>query len=146
MLDNILNLIKDTVTQSIGKNKDVPEEKKVQAVNVTTQALANGLKENLHLGNLSHLTSLLKGGTAVEKNPITHNIMGSVSSSLIQKIGLSPTIAGLIANSIVPLVMKVISGKVNDKNEKGFDVESLIQTFTGKSKEGIMGKLGKLFS
>lgn len=146
MLDNILNLIKDTVTQSIGKNKDVPEEKKVQAVNVTTQALTSGLKENLHLGNLSHLTSLFKEGSSVEKNPVTHNIMGTVSSSLIGKIGLSPTIAGLIANSVVPLVMKVISGKVNDKNEKGFNVESLIQTFTGKSKEGIMGKIGKLFS
>lgn len=146
MLDNILNLIKETVTQSIGKNKDVPEEKKVQAVNVTTQALTSGLKENLHLGNLSHLTSLFKEGSSVEKNPVTHNIIGTVTRSLIQRIALSPTIAGLIANSVVPLVMKVISGKVNDKNEKGFNVESLIQTFAGKSKEGIMGKIGKLFS
>lgn len=145
MLDNILNLVKETVTQSIGKNKDIPEDKKAQAVNVTTQALASGLKENLNPGNLSHLTSLFKGGNSVEKNPVTTNIIGTVSNSLIQKIGLSTPIAALIANSVVPAVMKVISGKVNDPKEKGINVESLIQSFTGKSGDGILGKIGKLF-
>lgn len=145
MLDNLLNLIKETVTHSIGNNKEIPEDKKAETVDVTTQALASGLKENLHAGNLSHLTSLFKKGSSVEKNPVTTNIIGTVSSSLIQKIGLSSPIAALIANSVVPAVMKVISGKVNDPKEKGINVESLIQGFAGKAEGGILGKIGKLF-
>lgn len=146
MLDNLLNLIKETVTHSIGNSKEVPEDKKAETVDVTTQALASGLKENLHPGNLSHLTSLFKKGSSVEKNPVTTNIIGTVSNSLIQKIGLSSPIAALIANSVVPAVMKVISGKVNDPKEKGINVESLIQGFAGKAEGGILGKIGKLFS
>lgn len=146
MADNLLNLIKETVMHSIGKNKDIPEDKKTQTVDVTTEALASGLKENLHVGNLSHLTDLFKAGSSVEKNPVTTNMVGTVSSSLMQKIGLSSPVAALIANSVVPAVMKVISGKVNDPKEKGINVESLIQSFAGKEEGGILGKIGKLFS
>ena len=146
MADNLLNLIKETVMHSIGQNKDILEDKKAQTVDVTTEALASGLKENLHVGNLSHLTDLFKAGSSVKKNPVTTNMVGTVSSSLMQKIGLSSPVAALIANSVVPAVMKVISGKVNDPKEKGINVESLIQSFAGKAEDGLLGKIGKLFS
>jgi len=155
MLDNILNLIKSTVSNEVAQNSNIPEEKKIQTVEATTQAVGEGLKQNLNLGNMGNLVNLFKGSSSVsQSNPIVNNITSSVVSQLVQKVGLSQGIANTIASAIVPTVMKVISGKVNDPNEKGFSVESLIETFSGKKndsssngvEEGIMGTIGKLFS
>jgi len=147
MLDNILNLVKDTVAHSISGNNNIPEEKKYQAVETTTHAVTDGLKNNLNLGNMSNLMNLFNGGSSATSNPITNNIIGTVTSELVQKVGLSQSVANIISTSVVPLVMSVISGKVNDPNEKGFNIESLIHTFSGSENNGnsILGSLGKLF-
>ncbi|NDV66742.1 DUF937 domain-containing protein [Bacteroides sp. 224] len=145
MLDGILNLVKETVIKSISNNENVPEAKRADAVNVTTEAVTNGLKENLTLGNLSNITDLFKKGSSATKNPITNNIIEMVTSSLIQKIGLSQSVANMISTTVVPMVMKAISGKVNDPNEKGFSIESILESVSGGKADGLLGKLGKLF-
>lgn len=146
MLDNILNLVKDTIASSIGGNSNVPEDKKAATVETATQAVTHGLKENFTLSNLSNLTSLFGGGSSISNNPITNNIVGSVTSELIQKVGLSQSVANVISTTVVPLVMKVLSGKVNDPKEKGVNVESLIETFSGSGGgHGILNSLAKLF-
>lgn len=149
MLDNILNLVKDTVANSISGNSSIPEDKKDATVETATHALTHGLKENFTLSNLSSLTSLFSGGGSLSNNSITNNIVGSVTSELIQKVGLSQSVANMVSTTIVPLVMKVISGKVNDPNEKGINVESLIETFSGNSGSGgghgLLSSLAKLF-
>ena len=148
MLDSILNLVKDTVANTVNSNGSVPEDKKSQTVETTTHAVANGLKENFTLGNMSNLINLFSSGSSAGSNPITNNIASTVTSALIQKVGLSQSVANMISTTVVPLVMKVISGKVNDPNEKGFNVESLIETFSGGGDNkggGLLSSLGKLF-
>lgn len=154
MLDNILGLIKNTVSSGILNNNIVPDNKKEQAVQTTTQAMATGLKQNLNPGNIGNLMSLFgKGNNAATSNPITSNLQNTVASSLVKEVGLSQTIATAIAATVVPMVMKAISGKVEDPNEKGFNLESLIHSFSGSGNneqhtdtEGnILSSLGKLF-
>lgn len=146
MLDNVLNLVKDTIANSISGNNSIPEDKRAATVETATHAVTHGLKENFTLSNLSSLTSLFGGGGSLSNNPITNNIVGSVTSELIQKVGLSQSVANVISTTVVPLVMKVISGKVNDPNEKGINIESLIETFSGSGGgHGILNSLAKLF-
>lgn len=147
MLDSILNLVKDTVANTVNSNGGIPEDKKSQTVETATHAVTNGLKDNFTLGNMSNLINLFKGGNSTNSNPITNNIVSSVASELIQKVGLSQSVANMISTTVVPLVMKVISGKVNDPNEKGINIESLIETFSGGDSKGggILSSLGKLF-
>lgn len=149
MLDSILNLVKDTVAHTVNNNGSVPEDKKSQTVETTTHAVANGLKENFTLGNMSNLINLFKGQSSASSNPITNNIASTVTSELIQKVGLSQSVANMISTTVVPLVMNLISGKVNDPNEKGFNLESLIETFSGGGGDnkggGLLSSLGKLF-
>ncbi len=155
MLDNILGLIKNTVSSGILNNSIVPDSKKEQAVETTTQAMANGLKQNLNLGNIGNLMSLFGKGnnTAATTNPITNNLQNTVASSLVKEVGLSQTIATAIAATVVPMVMKAISGKVEDPNEKGFNLESLVHSFTGHSDNNqqtdngnsILSGLGNIF-
>ena len=148
MLENVLNLINGPVKELISNNQSIPEEKKTQAVNVTTHAVAEGLGKYLTADNMSKLAGLFNGGTVTTgSNSIVQSVESAVASALTQKVGLSGGIATAIATTVVPAVMNIISGKINDPNEKGFNLESLIHTFTTGSndKGGILGTLGKLF-
>lgn len=138
--------------------------KKQQAVEETTKTVADGLKQNITPGNISGLKSLFTGGGAssITGNPIVQNIEKMVINTLIQKVGLSPNISNSVASSIVSAVAGNLSNKVQDPNEKGFDLQSLIGAFTGGGNKtttsqntasaastnhtgDILGTLGNLF-
>jgi len=150
MLDSILNIVKEKAMDVISNNSQIPEEKKEATVQTTTHALADGLKQNLNLDNLSGLSSLFGGGGLSSGNPIVSNIQSTVVNALTQKVGLSPAIATTVASTVISAVMNVLSKKVNDPNDKGFNLESIVGAFTGGNKSGsgggdLLGSLGKLF-
>ncbi|NDV57899.1 hypothetical protein [Bacteroides sp. 519] len=148
MLDNILELVKGTVSGAITGNSQVPEAKRTQAIETTADAVTDGLKQNFSLSNIGDLMSLFGGSSSTQKNPITSSIENTVTNALVQKVGLSKAIAAGISSAVVPLVMNAISGKVNDPKEKGFSLEGLIESFSGKGDNdggGLLGKLGGLF-
>lgn len=131
MLDNILNIVKSTVSNVVSGSEEVPQEKKYQTVETATSAVADGLKRNFNVGNTSNLINLFVGNNASSSNPIMGNIQNSVVSELVKKVGLPQSAANMVSAKIVPMIMSAISGKVNDPNEKGFDIQSLVRTFSG---------------
>ncbi len=155
MLDNILNIVKEKAMDVVTGSNAIPEEKKQQTVETTTHALADGLKQNLNIGNISQLASLFGGGSTPVENPMITSIKTNVVNALTQKVGLSQGIATTIATTVISAVMKTFSNKVNDPNEKGFNLESLVEAFTGSNNTnaqtnqsdggGLLGSLGKLF-
>jgi len=152
MLENIFNLVKNTVSGTVANNNAIPENKKAETIETTANAVTDGLKQNFSLGNVGHLMDLFKGSTSVQSNPVTNSIQSTVSNALVKQVGLSSTIATTIAAAVVPMVMKAISGKVNDPNEKGFNLESLIHSFGGGDgnnesnlESEVLGGLGKIF-
>lgn len=147
MSQEILDLIKDNVMNIITNNDSVPNEKKGQAIEATSQALFEGFKNNISLDNLSSLANLFSG----EKNNLASNqfvngVQNDVVSSLIQKVGLSKAVADTIAVAVVPMVIKAFSSKINDSSS--FNLNSLIDLFSkgDNNSGGILGTLGKLFS
>lgn len=150
MLDHILDLVKDQAMRVISGNSDVPAEKKDAAVETTTSAILDGLKSNITPDNISVVTNLL-GLTSNNNasNKIVDSIQGSVISSLIEKVGLSKSVANTIATTVVPALMSLLSKKNADKNDS-FDIGSLIKSVTGgddskKSGGGLLDALGGLF-
>lgn len=146
MLDSILNLIKTTVSKEITGDM-VPQDKQAQTVETTTQALADGLRQHLNGGNISHLLDLLKGEKTPADNPVVGNLQSNVVSSLMQKVGLSQNVAGRIATAVIPAVMKMFSGKAKEMEGQGVDVNSLIHSFssTDGSKTNLLESVGKMF-
>jgi len=150
MLENILSLIKGPVMEAITSNQAVPENKKPQAIEATTSAFAEGLKQNATPDNLAKLAGLLNGGSLSSSSSLVQNMEGVISGALTQKVGLSQGIAATIATAVVPMVMSALSGKIKDPNEKGFNLESVLGSLTGgKTGEGgiggVLGSLGHLF-
>ncbi|GHV17683.1 hypothetical protein FACS1894169_13280 [Bacteroidia bacterium] len=147
MLDGILDLIKDQALGAITNNANVPDDKKEAAIETTTNAIADGLKNNLSLDNVSSLLGLFSSGdSATTNNQTVNSIQTSVVSSLSEKVGLSKEVAGSIASAVVPALLQLLSKKSGDTNDS-FNFESLLESFTGGSGKGggILGILGKLF-
>jgi len=152
MLENILELVKDQVLPAINK-ADIPEEKKQQAVDTTASTILDGLKDQLIPDNLSELMNLFgkgSGSSSFGSNVMVQTIQSSVVSALTQKVGLNSGIANTIAGVVVPAVVNMLSSKVEDSNEPGFNLESLVKSLTGSDsgndgKGGLAGMLGSLF-
>jgi len=142
---------------AINTNDAVPEEKKAVAINSTTDAIADNLKQHFTPANLSQLTSLFGSGKAASSsNFLVDGIKSTIVNVLVQKVGLSQVVSNSIASSIVPTLMSALSNKVNDPNEKGFDIGSLVGMLSGggnnnsntagNSAGDVLGTLGKLFN
>jgi len=148
MLDKILDLVKDQAANVITNNSQVPEEKKNAAVETTTNAIADGLKDQLTSGNISNIMSLFGGG-ADSGNALSGSLQNSVVSALADKVGLNRGVATTIAATVVPALISLVAKKHNDSNDS-FDLGSILGSFTGgsdgkKSGGGLMDMLGGLF-
>lgn len=143
MLDGIIDLVKDQALGAITNNAGVPADKKEAAVETTTSAVVNGLKDQLTPDNLSNILGMFSGGSASNSN-LTSGLQSSVVSALSEKVGLSPAVANSIASTVIPAIMGLIAKKHNDSNDS-FSLESLVESVTGKQSGGILGALGGLF-
>jgi len=152
MLDSVLNIVKEQAMKAISNNSEVPAEKREETIQTATHAVADGLQQNLNLGNMSNIASLFGSGSGLASNPIVNNIEGTVVNALVQKVGLSQGIASTVATTVINAVVNALSHKVNDPNDKGFNLESIVGAFTGGKQNGnnsssgnILSSLGKLF-
>ncbi len=144
MLEGIIDLVKGQVLPAITNNTEIPADKKEAAVETTTSTIVDGLKEHFTPDNLSAITSLFSGGSSGGSN-IVSGLQSSVVNTLSEKVGLNKEVANSIASAVIPAIMGLFSQKVNDPNDKGFSLESLVTAFGGKSGGGILGMLGGLF-
>lgn len=152
MLEGILDLVKNEALSAITGNADVPADKQDAAVETTTSTIVDGLKNQLSFDNIGAITSLLGGNGATTSNPIVTGIQNSVASALTSKVGLNQGVSTMIASTVVPAIFNLFMKKNNDPNDSGFNVESLIKSFTGGNDSsggniagGILGALGNLF-
>ncbi|MCD7915317.1 MAG: hypothetical protein LUG96_08730 [Tannerellaceae bacterium] len=148
MLENVLNLIKSHAMDAINNNPEIPEDKKAQTVETTTQAVTDGLKQNLNMSNLTNLKNMLSGGTAsATSNPIVDSIKNTVINALVQKVGLSQGIASTLSSTIVPSIFSAFASKAGQANGgQGLDLGSIMSQLgssNGDNQEGLLGALGK---
>jgi uncharacterized protein YidB (DUF937 family) len=161
MLDQLTKLVEQHAGKAIVQNDAVPNQNNNAAIQEVANQIFNGLKTQVAQGNVQQVVSMFKGQNAqnVSSNPLVSNLINQVSSSLAQKFGMSPQAAQNIAQSLLPTVMNSFVQKTNDPNNNEFDLQNMMQGFTGNSKfdvssvvnqiggkaGGITGALGKLF-
>lgn len=144
MLDNIIQLVKDEALGVIANNAEVPGDKKEAVVETTTSTIVDGLKDHFTPDNLSAITSLFSGESPAGGSDIVNSLQNSVVNALSEKVGLNRDVANSIASAVIPAIMNLFSNKANDPNDTGFNIESIIGAFGGKSSGGILGMLGGL--
>lgn len=156
MLENIIQLVKDQVLPVINNNADIPENKKNDAIETTTNSILEGIKKQLMPDGISDISNMFSNS---ESSPINNfgntemikGVESTVSSALSDKIGLNAQISTAIASAIVPIVINMLKQGASKDGESSFDISSLIGMLTGNNNQnkekdgGILGKLGGLF-
>lgn len=153
MLERVLDMVKNYAEGAVASRPEIPEEKKQETVQATTDAVMDGLKQNFNSSHLSDLTSLFSGdhkATADSSHPILSNIETTLVHTLVQRVGLSQGVASSLATHIVPSLMNSFTDRIKGPEHTEFNLDSLIGAFSeGNHTDGngssILGTLGKMF-
>ena len=147
MLENLLNLVKENAGDAIVNNPAIDNQFNDAAIGETSSHIIDGLKNEYSSGNIGGLMGLLNGGVQnIASNPIVGNIISSLAATLGNKFGVDATQAGQMAAKLVPTVISQLTSKINDPNDKSFDLQGIISAFGGGGVGGMIGGLfGKLF-
>lgn len=142
MLDQLKGLIKEYGADAIITNPAIPNERNDEAVDLASNSILDSLKNMVASGNINEVQSLFNTPDQnVGETAAANNIKGNFVEGLMQKFGLDQGKAGLIASSLIPMVLSKLVGKTNDPNDNGFDLSSIMGSLTGGNLGDILGNL-----
>jgi hypothetical protein len=136
MLEELLNLVKGTATESVVNNADIPNENNNAVIAEATNTVASGLRNMVAGGGLQNILSLFSGGQQQDgksllSNPIVNMMVGHFAGKLMSKYNLQGNQASNVANNLIPNVISNLINKTNDPNNSSFSIEGLLNSITG---------------
>ena len=138
MFDEIVGLIKNATTEAVEAHQDVPNEKADAIAQEASHSILGDLQNGLKGGNVTDILGMLSGKkTDVAGNATTQQMTGNFVSNLTQKLGLSSSTASSLGASIIPSVLSKLTGKINDPNDSGFDLQGIVNQLTGGKTAGV---------
>ncbi len=146
MIDAILNTLKGEVGNQIMEKANIPSDKLDDVMNVIGDSAKNEVLSQMTSGGLSTMMNLFSNNSnSSSANQLQSNIQNSIISGLIQKLGLSEGVANTISQTVVPVLIGLIT-KQNSKTPD--DDPSPITDIFGKvaGNKGVGDVLGNLFN
>ncbi len=118
MFNEILQLVKEHITNSPEIANQIPDDKKEAVYNEISTHLHSGLKNDQSLpGGTENILSMLENAVA-SNNPLVNAIEGGIVGSLASKFGLSPAVTGAVAGALPGLIQKY-ARRAADPNDTG---------------------------
>lgn len=144
MIDQLKKLVENYAGDAVIRNKDVPDEKNAEAIDAITSGIEEGLQNEVRQEKYEEFLSMFQQkGKSLSGNPAVSNIMNSVVGNLSSRLGLSPQVSQSIAASLIPMVMNGLVKRTNDPNDKDFDLQDMLKSFSGKEGLDVNELLGK---
>ena len=138
MFQELINLVKENAGSVIQNNPAIPADKKEEAVQIAGSSVMDGLKNSLMSGNIKDVLKLFSGGGAdTASSPVTQNVNNTLTENLSSKLGIPASQAGGIASAIIPMILGKLVNKTNDPNDKSFDLQSMLNQFSGGKTSGM---------
>ena len=151
MLESILSSAKGLIGEKMSEF-NVPTDKLDDVVELSGDSVKENLMEQVTSGKLDGVMNLFKGKANTDSsNPLVSGIIQSLTSKLTSKLGLDAGTSNQLASSVIPMVMKMVSGKFqeSDKSDDAAGVASFLGMdggdMMGKAKDMLGGSIGKLF-
>lgn len=136
MLKELFNLVKESSTDSVINNPEIPNEKNNEVVAEATNTVASGLRNMVAGGGLQNVISMFtnkgqnKGGGLLS-NPLVNMMIGHFSGKLMSKYNVDGMQANNVASNLIPNVLGNLINKTNDPADNGFSLEKLLKSITG---------------
>jgi len=144
MFDQLLQLVKQNAGDLIINNQAIADHHNDAAIQDVTSQIFNGLKDQVTQGNFQQLSSLFQGNSAsITSHPVVTQLITSIAGNFASKYGVSQQAAQNIAYSLVPAVMRKFVNKTNDPTDSDFDLQNMMQSFSGNSSFDIGSILGQ---
>ncbi len=142
MLDQLLSLGGGQITELLKQNTGLDESQLPNATSAITESLTEVVGGQLQNGDLSSLTEMFSGTETSSSNPIVAQLSGPIAANLASKIGIDGNQATQIIATVLPLILNMFNGQVNNAKGNGVDVSSLIGQLAG----GNLGNIGGLLN
>lgn len=134
MLENLIELVRENVQESVVNNSDVPNEQNEAVIQAATGSIFDTLKDQISSGNIGALADVFNsgntGGTAV-----TQQATDSFTDKLTG-LGINSTVIKTLAASIIPMIIGKLTQKTADPNDSSFNITDIL----GKLGGGADGK------
>ena len=145
MIDEILKMLKNEVGSQIVEKADIPADKIDGIMNVIGDSAKSEVVSQLTSGNLSTMMNLFSNNeNSHGANDLQSRIQNNIISGLIQKLGLSESIANTISNIAVPALIGLITKKNNETpDDDPSPLNDIFGNVLGNNKKGgnILGNL-----
>ena len=130
MLDNLFDSIKGKVMESITSEAGISTEQAEQVLPLAKDSIQTGLMDQVKDGNIDGILGMFNSsGNSLLENSIFSGIKQNLIGMITSKLGLSDSIAGMVANVGLSNIISSISGQA-----KGDGGEV--------TKDGLMSTLG----
>lgn len=136
MLKELFELVKESSTDSVINNPDIPNEKNNEVVAEATNTVASGLRNMVAGGGLQNILSMFgnKGQSkegGLLSNPIVNMMIGHFAGKLMSKFNIGNQQANSVSSSLIPNILGNLINKTNDPADNGFSLEKLLKSITG---------------
>lgn len=138
MLEQIFNLVRETSSEPVINNPDIPNELNNDVVAEATNTVAGGLRNMVAGGGLQNIIALFNNGNqnansnnSLAQNPMVNMMIGHFAGKLVSKYQIGGNQANQVASNLIPGVLSNLIQKSNDPADNGFSLENLLNSITG---------------
>ena len=138
MLEELLNLVKQSSQEAVVDNPEIPNEQNAAVMEEAGSSVVSTLQSMLAGGQASQVMSLFGNNSDdVSNNAVTQNASGNFINNITQKLGISPKVAAGIAAVVIPMIMSKLVKKTNDPSDSSFNVQDIFNKLSNNGTSGI---------
>ena len=134
MLENLIQLVRDNVQESVVNNNEIPNEKNDEVIHAASTSIFDTLKDKLASGNASELANIFNNGNA-ENSPVSQQAAGNFTDKLAG-MGINANTAKTVAASVIPMIIAKLTKKTADPSDSSFNIKDILGSLTGGSGAG----------
>ena len=144
MLENLSQLVRENVQESVVNNADIPNEHNEAVIQAASGSIFDSLKDQLSSGNIGALTDIFNGNQA-EGSQVATQASGSFVDKL-SGLGINADTAKSLASSIIPGIIAKFTQKTNDPNDSSFNIKDILGSLGGEDGKFDMSDVIGMFN
>lgn len=129
MLENLNELVRENVQETVVNNSDVPNEHNEAVIQAASGSIFDTLKDQLSSGNIGSVADIFNGGNA-EGSAVAQQASGSFIDKL-SGLGINAETAKGIAASVIPVIIGKLTQKTADPNDSSFNIKDVLGSLAG---------------
>lgn len=131
MLENLNELVRENVQDTVVNNSEIPNEQNEQVIQAASGSIFDTLKDQISSGNVDGLAEIFNSGNA-EGSAVTQQAAGSFTDKLAG-LGINAETAKKLAATVIPVIIGKLTQKTADPNDSSFNIKDVVGSLAGGS-------------